>query len=199
MKALSVKQPYAEMIASGSKKREFRTWKTSHKGDLLIVASSTVHDDYATNKTAHTLPRSTAIAIVTVTGYEVTCDGYAWILESPRRVKPFFVKGFASLYNVDGSKIQFASTPNASNTLFVPLKDQVVRVSKRAPKGVYTLEIETKPGSNRSKPVPGIFARTKDEAIEKGEALGNENPGRAIYVMSPHGFCAVPPFAMVPQ
>lgn len=40
MRALSVKQPWAELIARGNKKKkELRTWSRSCFGELLIVAS----------------------------------------------------------------------------------------------------------------------------------------------------------------
>jgi hypothetical protein len=34
MRALSVKQPWAELIARGEKKKEFRTWSRSCFGEL---------------------------------------------------------------------------------------------------------------------------------------------------------------------
>ncbi|WP_158612203.1 ASCH domain-containing protein [Fretibacterium sp. OH1220_COT-178] len=40
MKALSVKQPFAEFIATGEKILELWTWKTDYRGPLLICASS---------------------------------------------------------------------------------------------------------------------------------------------------------------
>lgn len=39
VKALSVKHPWAEWIASGAKTMETRAWKTSHRGPLLICSS----------------------------------------------------------------------------------------------------------------------------------------------------------------
>jgi len=39
MKALSVKQPWANKIASGEKTIEVRTWYTHYRGPLLIVLS----------------------------------------------------------------------------------------------------------------------------------------------------------------
>lgn len=39
MKALSVKQPWAELEISGVKPIENRSWYTNHRGDLLIHAS----------------------------------------------------------------------------------------------------------------------------------------------------------------
>ena len=39
MKALSLKQPFAELIVSGRKTIELRTWKTSFRGKFLVHAS----------------------------------------------------------------------------------------------------------------------------------------------------------------
>ena len=38
MKVLTVKQPWATLIAEGIKKYEFRSWKTNYRGKLLIHA-----------------------------------------------------------------------------------------------------------------------------------------------------------------
>ena len=38
MKVITIKQPYASLIAAGIKKYEFRTWKTKYRGELLIHA-----------------------------------------------------------------------------------------------------------------------------------------------------------------
>lgn len=38
MKALTICQPYAELIACGEKRVENRTWATSYRGELLIHA-----------------------------------------------------------------------------------------------------------------------------------------------------------------
>ena len=45
MLALSVKQPWAELIARGKKKKEFRTWSRTCFGELLIVSSKSVNAD----------------------------------------------------------------------------------------------------------------------------------------------------------
>ncbi len=39
MKALSLKQPWAELIVSGRKTLEIRTWRTNFRGEFLIHAS----------------------------------------------------------------------------------------------------------------------------------------------------------------
>jgi len=44
MKALSIKQPYASLIAEGIKDIENRSQKTNYRGTVLIHASATWHD-----------------------------------------------------------------------------------------------------------------------------------------------------------
>ena len=39
MKALSLKQPYAELVVSGKKKIELRKWNTKFRGEFLVHAS----------------------------------------------------------------------------------------------------------------------------------------------------------------
>lgn len=41
MKALSIRQPWAWLIVNGHKTIENRTWKTTHRGPVLIHASKT--------------------------------------------------------------------------------------------------------------------------------------------------------------
>ena len=38
MKVITIKQPWATLIAEGYKEYEFRTWKTKYRGDILIHA-----------------------------------------------------------------------------------------------------------------------------------------------------------------
>lgn len=42
MKALSLRQPYAWLVVNGWKLVENRTWKTNHRGPLLIHASQKI-------------------------------------------------------------------------------------------------------------------------------------------------------------
>ncbi|HOV64004.1 MAG TPA: ASCH domain-containing protein [Spirochaetia bacterium] len=103
MKALSVKQPWANMIASGEKTIETRKWGTDYRGELLIVSS----------KQPKIEPAGFALAIVklldcrpmTKRDEVAACCGiypgaYAWVLEFVRRIKPFPVRGQLGLYEV---------------------------------------------------------------------------------------------------
>lgn len=42
MKVLTIKQPFATLVAEGLKEYEFRTWKTKYRGEFLIHAGKGV-------------------------------------------------------------------------------------------------------------------------------------------------------------
>jgi hypothetical protein len=103
MKALSVQQPWASLIASGRKTIETRKWKTDYRGDLLIVSS----------KRPKIEPAGCALAIVRLVNCRpmtpedeaASCcslypGAYAWELGSVRAIEPFPVKGRLGLYEV---------------------------------------------------------------------------------------------------
>jgi hypothetical protein len=101
--ALSVKQPWASLIASGKKTIETRTWATTYRGPLLIVSS----------KKPDIPPAGCALALVRLVGCwpmrgcdeEGACCGWyegawAWRLADIRRLKPFPVRGALGIYRV---------------------------------------------------------------------------------------------------
>lgn len=42
MKVITIKQPYADLIKTGLKEYEFRTWKTNYRGEVLIHAGKSI-------------------------------------------------------------------------------------------------------------------------------------------------------------
>jgi len=91
--ALSVKQPFADQIATGQKRVEYRTWLTHHRGDLLIVSTK--------KPEVGSLPLGCAVALVSVVDCVESEEGdWEWILENPRPIKPFPVRGNTGLYRV---------------------------------------------------------------------------------------------------
>lgn len=42
MKTITIKQPWATLIAKGYKEYEFRTWKTKYRGEILIHAGKNI-------------------------------------------------------------------------------------------------------------------------------------------------------------
>lgn len=108
IKAISVKQPWANLIASNKKTIETRTWETKYRGPLLIVSS----------KKPDIKPAGCAVAVanlvdchkMTKADEKAACcavyDGaYSWVLENVRGIKdPFPVKGALKLFNVSVPK-----------------------------------------------------------------------------------------------
>ena len=46
MKVLTLKQPWASLVANGYKVYEFRTWKTNYRGEILIHAGCGVDKEW---------------------------------------------------------------------------------------------------------------------------------------------------------
>lgn len=44
MKVITIKQPFASLIAAGLKEYEFRTWKTKFRGEILIHAGKDIDE-----------------------------------------------------------------------------------------------------------------------------------------------------------
>jgi len=116
MKAISIKQPWANLICSGRKTCEIRSWQTKHRGDILIV-SSLLPDSWAMkdfNFSRKDLLFGKALCIAELYKIEkmerrheqlALCDFspdlFAWHLRNIRQIEPFPVKGKLSIYNVE--------------------------------------------------------------------------------------------------
>jgi hypothetical protein len=109
MKALSLRQPWASMIASGAKTIETRVWSTRYRGPILICAASADPDRNPS------LPHGVAVCIADVVevrpmtkddepaaGCEVYEKAKAWVLTNIRPAKPRPVRGKPSLFEVSG-------------------------------------------------------------------------------------------------
>ena len=105
MKALSVRQPWASLIASGKKTIELRTRKINFRGDVLICVSKHKQG---------TGPKGVAICIAEIIDCrpaikddsvnaccEISQNEYAWILTNIRPVSHFPVKGSLGLFDVE--------------------------------------------------------------------------------------------------
>jgi len=104
MKAISLKQPWANYIASGQKTIETRKWSTKYRGKILIVSS----------KSPDIPPAGFALAVAEIVNCrpmvkadekaamcEVYPKAHSWLLKNVHRIEPFPVKGQLSLYEVD--------------------------------------------------------------------------------------------------
>ncbi len=111
MKALSLKQPFAELVVSGKKTIELRKWKTNFRGKFLIHASK-VPDKKAMKKFGFKLLPLGAIVgksnLISIKKYESekgflkdknkhladsSWGNYGFILKDSKRIKPIPAKG----------------------------------------------------------------------------------------------------------
>jgi hypothetical protein len=113
LKAISLSQPYASLVASGKKTIETRTWATKYRGPILICASQNVErwDD----NTNDWMPCGVALATATIVNCRpmtiadeaaACCKIYpkavAWELVDTKPLeKPFPVKGKLGVFDVD--------------------------------------------------------------------------------------------------
>lgn len=108
-RCLSVRQPWASLIASGRKTLELRSKPTKYRGPLVIVASLTADAEHVARWTDG--PRGVALCVVDLVGcrladlrdrgaacYVPRAGHYVWILERPRALPPIPVKGQLSFY-----------------------------------------------------------------------------------------------------
>ena len=133
MKAISIRQPWASLIARGIKTIELRSWTTRYRGRLLVCAS----------KGDVILPEGTApggVALCTTELYDIrkTCpddlvpsampddavfadikNSYAWLLRNTQEIIPFPVKGKLSLFEVEDSFIQDLPKTYASHFAYL--------------------------------------------------------------------------------
>lgn len=127
MKVITIKQPFASLIAAGLKEYEFRTWKTAYRGDILIHAGKSVDSEAMKKFEAYGLdyPLGCIIAKATLTDcvhvddeirkdlrkknflvYSGTTenldwDGYGFKLDGIQQLNPIYVSGKLGLWEYD--------------------------------------------------------------------------------------------------
>lgn len=131
MKCLSIKQPWAELIARGEKRLEIRSWQTNYRGPLLIHSSQkpdrmkvfpkTVKDGkiwcedladpgeldgfYYLGKVYFTVDLVDIMQFKHDHELDACCpyqpDLFAWKFENVRLIKPISYKGKLNLYEIN--------------------------------------------------------------------------------------------------
>ena len=127
MKVITVKQPYATLIAEGLKKYEFRTWNTKYRGDILIHAGKTVDKKAIERFKDYNFeyPTGCIIAKAKITDVEYVdeefvnkvgptnplvykgiiekkdWDGYGFKIENVEKIKPISINGQLGFWNYD--------------------------------------------------------------------------------------------------
>lgn len=129
MKVLTIKQPFASLIAEGYKEYEFRTWKTKYRGPLLIHAGLGVDKEAIKRyeKLNLNYPKGKIIAKVNLTDcievdnnlksklkeknylvYQGAINSnkkeYAFKLENVEKIEEISIKGKLSFWDYDYKK-----------------------------------------------------------------------------------------------
>lgn len=124
MKVITLKQPWATLVAEGLKKYEFRSWKFNYRGEILIHAGKGV-DKEAIKKFEHlnlNYPHSKIIAKVKILdcielndeiniqiieenelvyGHKHDRTGYAWKLEVVEKIEDDkVISGKQGIWNI---------------------------------------------------------------------------------------------------
>lgn len=124
MKALSLKQPFAELILQGKKKIELRRWNTHFRGEFLIHASKNPDKESMKKFGFKELPCGFIIGkanLNKVKKYnpeekhkkdknlhlaDSSYGKYGFVLENPERIIPIPAKGKLNFWNFDLNKIK---------------------------------------------------------------------------------------------
>lgn len=128
MKVITVKQPFATLIAEGLKEYEFRTWRTKFRGDILIhagkgidkkamerykhlnldypsgkiVAKATITDCvYVDDKLKDELQVKDPLVYYGILQKDSDWDGYGFKLENIEKIEPIEINGKLSLWDYD--------------------------------------------------------------------------------------------------
>ena len=127
MKVLTIKQPYATLIAEGIKKYEFRTWKTKYRGEILIhagkgtdqkamekykylnlvyptgciIAKATITDCLKIDDTVRKILLSENSIIYSNIIKHTEWNGYGFKLENVKKIKPIPISGKLSFWEFD--------------------------------------------------------------------------------------------------
>lgn len=110
MKALSIRQPWAQLIVQGIKDIENRQWSTSYRGELLIHASKAVDLDLC-QQYAEYLPcglltggiigKASLVAVVSKSDSPWFQGKYGFVLKNARTMPFVPMRGFLHFFDVD--------------------------------------------------------------------------------------------------
>lgn len=127
MKVITIKQPFASLIAAGIKEYEFRTWKTKYRGEILIhagkdidkkamekfkcynleypsgciIAKAKITDCVKIDEEARKILNTKNSLVYSSIVKHTEWEGYGFKLESVKIIKPIEINGKLSLWDYD--------------------------------------------------------------------------------------------------
>lgn len=127
MKVITIKQPFASLIAAGLKEYEFRTWKTKYRGEILIhagkgvdkkamkkyekynldypsgciIAKATLADCIKIDNEARKMLKQKNLIVYSNIIEHKEWNGYGFKLENIEKIEPIPINGKLSLWDYD--------------------------------------------------------------------------------------------------
>lgn len=125
MKVITIKQPWATLIAEGLKEYEFRTWNTKYRGDILIHAGKGIDREAMKRFKSYNLGYPTGCIIAKAKLVDTMYvdddfvnkvgptnplvykgiiekgdwEGYAFKLENVKKIDPIYINGKLNLWD----------------------------------------------------------------------------------------------------
>ena len=114
MKVLTIKDPWASMILNGKKTIETRTWKTKHRGLVILHASKKPHSKISGKIFA--VARIVGCVPMTKGHEEKACcevypRAFSWILTDVRPTELKEIKGKLGLWELNAEIVEKGSLP----------------------------------------------------------------------------------------
>lgn len=123
MQAISIRQPWAQLVIEGVKDIENRNWFTKHRGRLYIHAAKTFEKDAAENLlNSHPHLKQIIFDSTKLLGYVIghvemkDCvqfhpsewfqGRYGFVFQNPEKIKPYPVKGKLNIFNFEKIAIE---------------------------------------------------------------------------------------------
>ena len=119
MKALSLKQPWAELILQGKKTIELRRWNTNFRGEFYVHASGNIDEEQMGKYNLKDLPRQALVGIATLVdvknykdegeflkdknkhlALDIKWGKHGFILTNVQRINPIKFKGSLNFFEV---------------------------------------------------------------------------------------------------
>jgi len=119
MKALSLKQPWAELVLQGKKTIELRKWNTNFRGEFFIHASGNIDKEQMKKYNLNNLPRQAIVGKATLAdvkeyknekeflrdsdkhlALDMKWGNFGFILTNIKRIKPIKYKGQLNFFEV---------------------------------------------------------------------------------------------------
>lgn len=130
MRALSIRQPWVELILRGEKDVENRSWSTRHRGPLLLHASRTIEVGDARAFGLSDLVTGSLVGMVDI--LDCTCEprsrwhiagSFGWYLVNPRRfAAPIPYRGQVGFFHVDIEILRAVMPPDLPPGPVTPLR-----------------------------------------------------------------------------